>query len=462
MEMQDQQPRRRPQRRPRSKMRVFKEAYLPTIILGVTIIFILVFIIGSASRNEEAPLPNLDTSSSSTGPGGEQEAELLLQMEIQELLSKAEAYAKDYDYASALTTLDTFTGNIAEHEEMLSAYNQYQLAEATMVSWTASQVPNLAFHLLINDPDRAYSDGELGTAYQRNFITVREFCSILDQLYANGYILVDLDDLYTTEFSATSGRDVYVESVLRLPEGKKPILITEVNASYYTYMVDGDGDGNPDRYGDGFATKLCYDGTKFYNEYVANDGTDLQGSYDMVPLLEDFLAAHPDFSYRGARATIAFTGSDGILGHRINLGQEQKDAAAAVCQGLRDHGYTLACYTYDNVDYGNRTAQQIQADLDNWTSQITSVIGDVDVMVFARDSDIGDSNPYDSSKFTLLHNAGFRFFMGVSSAPWNQVGKLYVRHDRLMITGSNLLNHPEMFAGIFDAAAILDPARNNY
>ncbi len=459
MAVQDQQPRRRPQRRPRSKMRIFKEAYLPTLILCLTVIFVIVFIIGSSARKEPDPVGSGSSTPPQSSTADQQDA--LLEKEIRDLLSKAAEFSRDYDYANALATLDTFSGNIAEHPEMMNLYQAYQSADASLVTWSASQVPNLAFHLLIADPYRAFSDGELGTSYQRNFITVNEFSAILQQLYDNGYILVGLDDLYTTQFDATTGRDIYTETVLRLPEGKKPVMLTEVNASYYTYMIDSDGNGLADRYGDGFASKLCYDGTSFYNEYVANDGSDLTGSYDMVPILEDFLAAHPDFSYRGARATIAFTGSDGILGHRISWGQEEKDAAAAVCQGLQEHGYTLACYTYDNVNYADKSASQIQEDLQDWISQITSVIGPVEVLAFARDADIGDTNPYEGSKFTVLHNAGFRYFMGVSSAPWNQVNDLYVRHDRLMITGDNLRNYPEWFAGIFDAASVLDPARGS-
>ncbi len=344
----------------------------------------------------------------------------------------------------------------------MSAYNEYQQADAALVNWSAAQVPNLSFHVLIADPNRAFPDGELGSAYRRNFITTTEFSNILDQLYANGYILVDLDDLYTTEFSETTGRDVYKELTLRLPAGKKPIMITEVNASYYTYMVDSDGDNLPDAGGDGFASNLSYDGTDFYNEIVHADGTADRGAYDMVPILEAFIARHPDFSYRGARATIAFTGSDGILGHRTKDSQEAKDAARQVADGLRAHGYKLACYTYDNVDYDKKTATQIQTDLQLWTAYVTTVIGKIDILAFARDSDIGDTNAYDGSKFTVLHNAGYRYFMGVSSSPWNQVGELYVRHNRLMITGENLANHPDWYAGIFDAASVMDPARSNY
>ena len=44
-----------------------------------------------------------------------------------------------------------------------------------------------------------------------------------------------------------------------------------------------------------------------------DDGSVSVGSYDLVPLLDDFIKEHPDFSYRGAKACIAFTGYNGIL-----------------------------------------------------------------------------------------------------------------------------------------------------
>ncbi|MFQ9739281.1 MAG: hypothetical protein ACLR06_17395 [Christensenellaceae bacterium] len=37
---------------------------------------------------------------------------------------------------------------------------------------------------------------------------------------------------------------------------------------------------------------------------------------EFVPIVEEFVAKHPDFSYRGARGTIFLTGFDGILGYR--------------------------------------------------------------------------------------------------------------------------------------------------
>ena len=54
-------------------------------------------------------------------------------------------------------------------------------------------------------------------------------------------------------------------------------MLTETNANYYTYMTDSDGDGMPDAGGDGFASRLCFDGKRFYmfygnTFYVSLDG----------------------------------------------------------------------------------------------------------------------------------------------------------------------------------------------
>lgn len=50
-----------------------------------------------------------------------------------------------------------------------------------------------------------------------------------------------------------------------------------------------------------------------------DDGTVTTGDYDLVPILEKFCEQHPDFSYKGARAVLAFTGYEGILGYRTSL-----------------------------------------------------------------------------------------------------------------------------------------------
>ncbi len=456
--MEETTPRRSPRRRRRSNMQIFKEAYLPVIILALTLVLILIFIIGSVIRPQG---PDATESTSST------QASLSQAQEAQLLLSAASAAAADYDYAKALEMLNGFSGRLADFPELQALYDQCTAAQAALVAWDPSNVPNLAFHVLIADPTRAYTDETYGSSYRRNFITVREFSAILQELYDNGYILVSMDDLYTTAYSENAGRDVFQEKQLLLPPDKKPIMLTEINASYYSYMVDSDGDDLADAGGNGFAAKLCYGPEGFYNEYVTADGTTVTGAYDMVPILEDFLKAHPDFSYRGARATVAFTGYNGILGHRTNSSkltdtqkQQEMQAAVKVANALREAGYTLASYTYDNINYSTKTLEQIKTDLELWTEHVTEVIGLVDTLVYAWDSDIGTTGSYmGNAKFTTLYTAGFRYFMGVSSSPWNQVGEHYVRHNRLMLTGKNLTENPKLFEKLFDAAKVVDAAR---
>ena len=460
--------RQRPLRKKRTKMQIFKEAYLPTIILAFTIVLMMVFIIGGAVNRDSSMETQPETSTPATtvpAPSTEDTQQLLWEEEAANLILRAEMLAGEYDYEGAIATIDSFSGDESLFPALQSARARYNQVLSNMVSWKASDVPNLSFHVLIADGTHAFKDKTYGSSYKKNFVTVSEFAAILQQLYDNGYVLVDLDDFYTTTHNASSGRDVFVEQELKLPEGKKPVMITETNTNYYTYMVDPNEDGKPDAKGAGFAHRLCYDG-HFYNEMVNADGSISTGAYDLVPILEEFIEFNPDFSYKGARATIAFSGYDGVLGYRINsdsLSEEEleieREECAEVISALKDAGYKLACYTYNNVDYSAKDASSIQSDLKKWADEITPWIGQLDILVFARDGDIGTADPYSGSKFNVVYNAGFRYFMGTGDTPWNQVNDLYIRHNRLNVTGTNLQKHADLFAGMFNAATVLDPTR---
>ncbi len=455
-------------RRKRTKLQIFKEAYLPTIILAVTIVLVLVFIIGGTiNRRSSAETQPSEAPTNVTQPSSTEDPQLALwEKEAVQLIIQADSLAKNYDFEGAIAVLDSFTGDFSQFPALAEARSNYAATLESMVAWNAADVPNLSFHVLIADPARAFPDKTYGSSYKKNFVTTDEFAAILQQLYDNGYVLVDLDDFYTTEFSTTSGRELMTEVQLMLPEGKKPIMITETNANYYSYMIDSNNDGKPDAGADGFAARLCWDGD-FYNELVNADGSISYGAYDLVPILESFIAANPDFSYKGARATIAFSGYDGILGYRVNSKslsesalQEERDGAVAIVKALKDAGYKLACYTYGNVNYATKDAAAIQADLKKWETEIAPWVGVIDILVFAKDADIGNTSEYSGAKFNVLYNAGFRYFMGNGESAWNQVSDLYVRHNRINVTGYNLLNNPSWFDGMFDAAAVLDSARS--
>lgn len=219
---------------------------------------------------------------------------------------------------------------------------------------------------------------------------------------------------------------------------------------YYEYMTDSDSDGKPDKGGDGFASRLLVKDGKLTCEYVDADGQTLYGSYDLVPLLDDFLEQHPDFSYRGARATIAVTGYQGAFGYRISSDYQAKLGAEAFAQACKDarevadalraEGYTIASHSYGHLTYGDISPERLAGDAQKWNDQIAAVIGETDVLLYPFGSDIAGIEAYKGAKFDTLYGLGFRYFCNVDSAEhWVQIHDGYVRQGRRNIDGYDVL-----------------------
>ncbi len=279
-------------------------------------------------------------------------------------------------------------------------------------------------------------------------------------MYESGYVLVDRHDIVEVQ-TAQDGSVTYVAKELKLPAGKKPLMLTETNANYNTYLVDPNEDGQPDANGAGFASKLLIDEEgNFVNEMMTKDGKLVRGDYDMVPILEKFIATHPGFSYRGARATIALTGMDGLFGYRDITGAD-KAAAKKVADALRESGYTLACYSYANTGYATALLNDIRVELETWRQKVEPVLGKVDTFVFAQNEDLSASGPYSGERFNALYEAGFRYFVGFckEGSTWASAHGDYFRQGRILVTAYNLKKHSQWFAGMFDTELVLDAAR---
>ena len=70
-------------------------------------------------------------------------------------------------------------------------------------------------------------------------------------------------------------------------------------------------------------------------------------------ILENFIAAHPDFSFRGARGLIAVTGYEGLLGYRVAPDNQRRSTLAEevaavmpVVAKLKSPGWEFACHSY--------------------------------------------------------------------------------------------------------------------
>ncbi len=449
-----------PRRRRKTKAQIFKEAYLPALVVCLSLILVLSFAIGSLTNAIKLHVfeKNAKESQLQSSLSAAQQAE----SESQIVLQQAQALAGEYNYEDAITAIDNFLSTVEDSTkftEINALRAEYVEAQSQLVVYQdPSLIPNLSFHVLVHDMAKAKQSEEFGGLYNRNFVTTSEFSKILGELYNNGYVLVNFDS-FTTNSNGT-----ILPKNISLPEGKKPIMLTETMVNYFEYMTDHNKDGIQND-GDGFANKLVVDENgDIKAEYVDSNGTTMVGDYDFVPILETFLKEHPDFSYRGAKAILAVTGSEGIFGYRINSSfvasrgasyqEEQIAGATTLVNALRQKGYTLACFTYANQDYSKWNTNQITQDLDQWNQQITPVIGNVDILVYAREADISD---YTGATFTAMSNKGFRYFVGRSTTgPSTEVNTTYVHQKRLMVTGNSLAWNQSLFTNIFDPNSVID------
>lgn len=459
----------RPTRRRKTKMEIFKETTLPLIIIGVAALFILTFIIGSIVRGTQKRKIEEAASIAASESVAAEEAQL--SAEVNDILVNAEALAAGYDYDGAIALIDGFSGNIGAYPELQDARVRYEFNKGSLVPWEdPNTIINLSFQTLIADPARAFAH-EDGATMRQHYITVNEFQTILERLYANNYILVGLKDFVQAE-TGEDGLTVYKYKELSLPEGKKPLVLTQTNVNYVLDLVDSDGDMVADQGGAGIASKLVLtaDGTVTC-EMIDGDGNATTGAYDLVPILDAFVQEHPDFSYRGAKAVLALTGFDGLFGYRTDadgraaFGDESYYAdvsnVQAIADALKNSGYELACYTFENRPYGVYALSEIQADQQMWNDEVVPILGAFDIMVFAQNSDINTGLLYTGDKYEYLKSIGYNYFLGFGTEgdSFTFIADEYVRQGRLLVNGKNLTDTPNWFSGIFDTEDLLDPAR---
>ena len=465
----EQKPVRRERRKPVSPMRRFKNETLPLIITGVTALLIVVFVIGSLSRLIVSIKNNNDAALNASQAAVNEEQRQA--QEAQNLLDEAALLAAGYDYDAAISKLEGFTGSKEKYPDIEIRLSEYKQQKSLLIAHNdPGAIANLSFHVLIADPSRAWTDQEFGTQYNKNFVTTDEFEKILQQLYDNGYVLVDMDSFIAE--TVTGETITYSSKPIYLPDGKKPFMMTETMVNYFNYMIDGNDDGVADKDGAGIASKLVLQNGEIKAQMVNSVGETVVGNYDLVPILEDFIEAHPDFSYQGSRALLAVTGHEGVFGYRTNKsvidtkGQAYYDAEVAgakeIAAALKEAGYKFASYTYNNENYGNKAANEIQTDINKWVAEVSPILGSCDTLVYARTSDISATGDYTGGKFNVLYNAGFRYFISHTTGnPACKVAGNYVRQLRVMVTGSQMAHAANTYSKYFDAQSVLNDTRGN-
>ena len=165
----------------------------------------------------------------------------------------------------------------------------------------------------------------------------------------------------------------------------------------------------------------------------------------MVPVIDEFVEKHPDFSYRGAKGILALTGYNGVLGYRTSKSQypgsktlEQDIATATeVADALKKDGWVFASHAWGHINMTTSSIPRIKNDMLLWDEEVRPILGDTDQFIYPFGADISGVPKYKGTKYNMLKKDGFDFFYGVdgTTPAWMQKGDGYLRQARINIDG---------------------------
>ena len=286
---------------------------------------------------------------------------------------------------------------------------------------------------------------------------------MLDEMHKRGFVLVRLHDIAYEVDDEENGGKKMVAGDLMLPEGKKAFVMSQDDVCYYEYME-----------GDGFASRIVIDeNNKPRCEMIMDDGHVEVGAFDMVPLLDDFVDEHPDFSYRGSKGVVAVTGYNGVFGYRTDTAYEEtnpniaadREMVTKIAQCLRDDGWEIASHSWGHRNYGKISMSELQEDNGKWQDRVGSIVGGTDILIFPFGADVADWHPYktDNERFMYLWRSGFRYFCNVDSAEFFvQKGNDFLRQGRRNLDGYRLwqdMTVKNRTSDLFNAEEIFDKSR---
>lgn len=313
------------------------------------------------------------------------------------------------------------------------------------------KIHHLFTHALIAHPEIAFKPGNsMGKNYDIDCLTPKEFKEILNSLYERNFCLVDALSVYSVSASGASKKNI------ALPAGKKPLILSFDDINYYIKKMDM-----------GMADKLILQNGRI-GTYTKNAETHISYDNDVVPILENFVAAHPDFSHNGARGIINLTGFDGILGYRTfgdsTTRASEIKAVAPLVTELKQRGWRFSCHSYGHYHMKKISDSKFERDTDKWLAEVSPLVGKTDIYVYPygeNEISIGDKI---SPKHAKLLRSGFRIFMGVGGSCYYNSLPSYgyptaLIMDRVPLDGNTMRNISKILLPYFDVFKVYDNVR---
>lgn len=399
--------------------------------------------VGMYENNEPVETPKMEQARL------QRESEEAKEAELQSYLDEAAKLAKGYRYEEAVAVLQSVSGELAKDERIGTAITQYQEAEGDLVVYDGD-IAHLCFPGLVEDTMRAFDGDELSYNYSSYMVTTDEFKGILQSLYDKGYILVDIHDVAKEE-TDDRGVTTVEKQELKLPSGKKPVIISQDNLNYASV-----------KNGDGIATKLVLDDEgKVKALYTDDGGHDLKGDYDLIPILDSFVEEHPDFSLKGAKGIVSVSGSEGVFGYQVadtsvTSYEENRTIVTEIAATLKANGWSIACAGYSHSYMNEMSVETLEAELEQWMEEVGLLVGSPDILFYPYGGEV----EYPSDQLDYLLDTGLVYLCGLwGDADYMELGDGYMRQTRRFIDGSVLEKAPDYFTNFFNVAQILDTDR---
>jgi peptidoglycan/xylan/chitin deacetylase (PgdA/CDA1 family) len=225
--------------------------------------------------------------------------------------------------------------------------------------------------------------------------------------------------------------------VVEVPAGRTPFVLSEDDVNYYPYEA-----------GHGLGDKLVLDHA---GNVAVKVGTRTTHD-DLVPIVDDFVAAHPLFSAQGAKGVLAVTGYAGVLGWRtLGDGPPAIRGATAVAARLKQIGWTFASHTWGHINLTSQ-AGWLADDTRLWAQDVEPIVGSTDVLVY----------PFGAparSGIAFLKAAGFTIQCDIDDVARMVVVDGVTIMSRRHIDGIAFRDQVANLKQFFDVATVHDPRR---
>lgn len=349
------------------------------------------------------------------------EIENLMEDYREKIILKARELASKKEYKEAVEFLESKSELFKDKKtinSLITHYSKFFVKDGLFYCEHEPEI--LSINKLIAYPQIAFNENANSEKLDNLYLTTKEFSNLLNELYLNDYVLIDIFDYIDIQENNIFKRNIY------LPLNKKPLILIFNHANY------NDNENC-------FVEKFIIDAKDKVATFSSKQTEQNQISYttDFIPILESFIEENKDFSQNNARSIISFDKSDNILGYNIsktnpNLNNDLLTLKKLIAC-LKTKGYKFA-FSNSNVNYSN-----LEEEISYIKNTTFNISPNANIYISSSNNVINDY-------YKELNNLGFKIFIDKSG------NKLLIKYNFAFMSytqiNGNFLRKKSDFLGL--------------